>query len=228
MISKEEAELVGIILGDGYIYQKNNHYRFGFTGNPRTDKLYYHYLSELIYSVTGKKVKITLRSKGLRIVVNSKSYITRLTMFFELPFGKNKDRRIVIPDIIANDWNLAKHTIRGLVDTDGSVFTADKPGSPDYPTIELNTTSKALIIQLKKLLEEKGFRVTKAWSYRSVVSTTPLFKIALNGRQNIKKWLDEIGFSNPHKFAIALNAVTLQNHTALLSQRVQSRQPFYP
>jgi len=207
MISEEEAELIGIILGDGYIYQKDNHYRFGFTGNPHTDCEYYQHLRALICSVTGKDARVTLRARGLRIVVNSKDYVKRLTDFFGLPFGKHKDRRISIPARIAEDWELAKHTIRGLVDTDGSVFTADKPGSPNYPTIELNTTSELLAIQLKQLLEEQGFRVTKVWSYRSVVSTTPLFKIALNGKKNLEKWIRDIGFSNPHKSAIALNAL---------------------
>jgi hypothetical protein len=204
--TEKEAELIGALMGDGFIYIKEKHYRIGFTGNPQTDVEYYNYILKLIYAVIGKKARAIHRSRGLRIVINSKEYVTRLTKEFALPFGKNKDRRVFIPMKLANDWNLTKYVIRGLIDTDGSVFTSDKRGSLDYPTLEFNTTSKVLVEQIKGILDSRGFYTTKVWSYRSRVSTTPLYKIALNGRKNLNKWLIEIGFSNPHKRAIALNA----------------------
>ncbi len=219
-LTSNECELIGVLIGDGFIYKRDNHYRFGFTGNQRTDNAYYDYLLKLIRSVTGKSARKVNRFRGVRIVVNSKSYVMRLIEFFELPFGAGKCTAVVIPKPIFNNWDLAKHTLRGIADTDGSVFLSDKPGSPGYPSIEITTTSKRLALQIKELLEKHGFRVSKIRSYTSKLSTVPCFKIDLYGRNNLKMWLDNVGFSNPHKLSIAATGVTLQDREptpALLS-----------
>jgi len=97
--------------------------------------------------------------------------------------------------------------VRGLFDTDGTVFVANKPGSPNYPTIELTTTSKPLASQVRMVLQKQGFRTTKIWSYRSKTSRKTAYKVGLNGRQNLQKWPSEIGFSNPRKYQRARAAL---------------------
>lgn len=84
---------------------------------------------------------------------------------------------------------------------------ADKQGSPKYPSIEMTTTSKALAFQLKEILEKRGFRVAKIWSYRSKLSKTRAYKVPLNGRKNVARWIREIGFSNSYKLKMALNSL---------------------
>lgn len=113
----------------------------------------------------------------------------------------------IIPDLIANALDLAKYTIRGLVDTDGSIFTADKPRCPDYPTIELNTVSYNLALQIRKILLDSGFRVANIRRSWSKMSTTWTYKVPLNGIKNVEKWVDEIGFSNPYKLKRATDCL---------------------
>ncbi|MBW2994157.1 LAGLIDADG family homing endonuclease, partial [Candidatus Woesearchaeota archaeon] len=105
------------------------------------------------------------------------------------------------------DWRLAKHTIRGIADTDGSIFTANKHGSPNYPSIEITTSSYSLALQIRQILRQKDFRVAKIWSYKSKLSKRTTYKVPLNGKKNLAKWLKEISFSNPHKLKKALSAV---------------------
>lgn len=107
-------------------------------------------------------------------------------------------RKKSIPNKILNDWNNARHAIRGIADTDGSIFTADKPGSPHYPSIEITTTSIELADQLKSILEKNGFNVANIWSNQRDGNRTA-YKVALNGRKNLEKWMDQIGFSHPLK-----------------------------
>ena len=202
-LTAEVAEFIGILIGDGYIYTNKNKYIIGFTGNPITDKEYYKYLKKLIEKSCQKTVKVTLRERGLRIAFGSKKISQFLINELRIIHGSNKSENIIIPEIIVKDWNLLKYTIRGIVDTDGSVFVAKKPGVSAYPSIEITTSSLRLAFQLKDILEIHGFRVAKIWKYKSKLSRRITYKVALNGFKNLEKWIKEIGFSNPHKLGKA-------------------------
>jgi hypothetical protein len=152
----------------------------------------------LIKQVWNKDARIFIGGRGIRIVVNSKSVFTQLVEEYHIPVGEGKCAKVTIPQSIEQDWNLAKHTIRGIVDTDGSIFVADKPGSPKYPSIEITTCSFALATQLKELLSTHGFRVANIWGYQRA-NVRLSYKVALNGYKNLERWLQEIGFSNPVK-----------------------------
>jgi hypothetical protein len=49
-ISEDTAELIGALIGDGYIYNRNGKYQIGFVGSPLTDVEYYEKLKNLILS----------------------------------------------------------------------------------------------------------------------------------------------------------------------------------
>ena len=201
------AELIGIIMGDGYIYTGHRKYQIGVVGSPKTDKAYFEKIKSLIWSEFGKKVEIKERERGLRINFYSKETVDLLVNYFKIPSGRKSDK-ILVPDQISADWELTKHTIRGLVDTDGSVFVTKKPGILRYPSIELNTINQKLAIQLRELLIKRGFRVTKIWSHfplKGYKNAKRGYKVCLNGQNNLKKWINEIGFSNPYKLERALN-----------------------
>ncbi|MEM3154049.1 MAG: LAGLIDADG family homing endonuclease [Candidatus Woesearchaeota archaeon] len=206
---KDLPELIGIIIGDGNLSNVQKHYRIGFTGDPVNDKEYFDYVKVLIKKVWKKSVRIFLGGRGLRIVVNSKTSFTEVTQQYGLPIGEGKCEKVVIPESIANDWNLVRHAIRGLVDTDGSIFVADKRGSPKYPSIEITTCSIRLAEQLRRILLSRGFRVANIWCDRPrTPNSRPSYKVPLNGRANVIKWLQEIGFSNPIKRRKAEAAVS--------------------
>lgn len=206
-ITPELAELIGVLIGDGYIYRSHRKYTVGFVGSPKTDREYYVKLQRLVFSVWNKKVQIKERENGLRITFNSKEIVSFLINDLGIPHGEGKCEKVIIPNKIINNWNLARHTIRGIVDTDGSIFTAKKPGSPNYPSIEITTTSHNLALQLRKILIKNGFNVAKIWKYKSKLSKRTAYKIPLNGRENIKRWLNSIGFSNPYKENRAKNSL---------------------
>lgn len=66
------AELVGIIIGDGFIHKHKNSYTVGVVGSPVTDKDYFEVVVKLIRQVWGKKVGAVERARGLRITFGSK------------------------------------------------------------------------------------------------------------------------------------------------------------
>ncbi len=205
------AELIGIIMGDGFLSNCQNHYRIGVVGDPTKEIEYFDHIKSLIKSEWAKDVKVFQQERGLRIVVNSKSIFQTLTSQYGLPFGKGKSEKIRIPEKLEKKWSVVKHIIRGLVDTDGSVFTSNKRGAPNYPSIEISTNSNFLAIQLREILISRGFRVANIWKYQSKKSKHPSYKVSLNGYENIEKWLREIGFSNPRKRRIAEQIVKVSN-----------------
>ena len=189
------AEIIGILIGDGYIYSKNNKYQIGFVGSPKTDVELFNHLQKLILNEWNKPSKIKLRERGLRLVINSKEICNFLTKELSFPSGKNKCENVFIPEEILKDWNLSRKTLRGIMDTDGTIFVSRKPGIEKYPTIEITTTSKILAEQLKKILEEKNFRVANIRIFRKEGKRI-VYRVALHGKGNVKKWLEKIGFSN--------------------------------
>src|SRR3989344_5693487 len=158
-LNEKLAEFIGIVIGDGFLDGKFGHYNIGIVGHPIKDKEYYFYLQKLIKEICGKDVRIVHRAQGLRITFGCKELFQELTQFYKLPIGKGKCEKVVIPHNITSKWNLAKRTIRGIADTDGSVFCSNKPGAPNYPSIEITTSSINLAEQLRLILNNKGFRV---------------------------------------------------------------------
>jgi len=208
-ITEGQAEVVGMYLGDGYIYKdrNKNRYQIGFVGSPKTDIGLFERLRELIKKEWGKDVKFGTRARGLRMVFRLKEMSDFFIKDLGLPFGEGKCERIKIPPEIYGKWNLAKKTIRGFMDTDGSVFVSKKPGIERYPTMEITTTSRILANQLRPILLEKGFRVTNIRASTSKLSKRMAYRVPLHGRKNLKKWLEEIGFSNKYKLDRAKNYI---------------------
>ena len=198
-LTPQIAELVGAIIGDGYIYRKNRKYQIGLVGSPITDKEYFEKLKQLILEEWNKEVHAKFRFRGLRMVFNSKSICEFLINDLNLPHGKGKGQRVIIPEKITSRKELISHTLRGIVDTDGSVYAAKKPGIEKYPSIEITTTSEGLANQLIDILTKMDFRARLRIEKRKDSKGFPSYRIALHGKKNLKKWIDEIGFSNPYK-----------------------------
>ena len=206
-ITEGISEIVGVLIGDGYIYMKNKKYQIGFVGNPRTDREMFENLKELIFKEWNKKTEIKLRERGLRLVFNSKEICLFLTENLGIPFGEGKCERVFIPKIIFDNWDLTKYAIRGIMDSDGSVFVSRKPGIEKYPSMEITTTSLRLANQLREILIEKGFRVANIRSALSKTSKRIAYRVCLHGKENIRKWINEIGFSNPYKLQRAIECI---------------------
>lgn len=132
---------------------------------------------------------------GLRLRFYSKDFVLMLKSY-NLPCNKQKCQNIFIPTEITQNNHLFIPCIRGITDTDGSLFFANKGYRNDYPTIEISTISEILANQLYFLLTDKlkfkiGFRNYKQGSFQRI------YRISINGDKMLNKWIKTIGFSNP-------------------------------
>ena len=129
----------------------------------------------------------------MRLKVYSKSFIEFLLGDLKLPSNKEKCQNVFIPKQIIKNKKLLDGCLRGIVDTDGSLFLAKKSHRTDYPSIEISTTSKKLAKQLKEILCKRfriGFRSHKRKNFFR------LYVISLNGEKIVDQWVRDIGFSN--------------------------------
>lgn len=194
-LDKSLSELIGIIIGDGCIRYKNNHYFIEIVGNPKNEKEYYfNYIKNLVIDCVGKKPTIKIRARGLRLKFYSKEFVLYLVNELGMIYGKDKHKLVKIPYLIENNEKLLIPCIRGIVDTDGSVFFAKKEKNLNYPCIEITTTSRNLANQLIKILKNKGFNIRSREENRKDYLTS--FRMGLYGEGMFRKWVDDIGFSN--------------------------------
>lgn len=190
-------ELIGIILGDGYLghNKKARRYWLQITGNI-TDKEYFNIISKFMFDKTNKKpllfVRKETKGESLRLELNNRNFISILINKFGLNLGE-KTFTAQIPKKFLS-WRYSKHIIRGIFDTDGSLFfsRSKKKKYPTYPRLEIKTSSRLLAKQVIYLLEDRKFNVH---SFSSNHDKT--IRIYLSGNKMLEKWIKEISFTNP-------------------------------
>ncbi len=188
-------ELIGVILGDGCIlnYPDKHVYGLEITGNAYEEIDYYVRISQFIEALVNKKPRLYIKKeklgKSLKIVVYGKKVAHYL--IYELGIcSKNKTFSGQIP-VNYLGWEFSHHIIRGLFETDGSIYFSKSRGVIGYPRLEIKTSSVKLAMQVISLLEQKNFKPH--------VRTDKLgrtFAIYLSGVEMLEKWRAEIGFGS--------------------------------
>jgi len=185
-MTSELAEEIGVHLGDGCL-SKNRNY-FSVKTNKREEK-YMLYLFKLYKKIYNLDLKLMKLPSVVGFEVYSKALCEFKNKILGLPYGE-KIHRIEVPKAILNTKNkdIYRALIRGLFDTDGCICINKKNGK-DYPIISLCVLSEKLILQVSKMLERLGY-----------ITFHNKQSINLNGIVMFKKWVEEIGSSNPKNF----------------------------
>jgi DNA-binding transcriptional regulator WhiA len=188
-LTQELSEFIGAFIGDGSVNKYNNNYQMEISGDKILDFSYHNsHLSRIAKNVFGIKPKIYISPGGLRSRIYSKDIFLLLTKRFNFPAGV-KSYTVKIPDEILSS-SFLKHTLRGMFDTDGGVgFDNRKTYKVPYVRINYTSVSKNLIAQIDSLLSKFGIP-------HSVHSKCTAQMVQINGVENVKKFISEIGFSN--------------------------------
>lgn len=184
------AELCGIIIGDGNIFisTRKKVYTLRIAGHSVED---YNYLITHVSPLITKLFKISTRiyssKRALCCYVIADS--VRLCEFLnslEIKDGNKKKNNQHIPSWIKADKQLSSAFIRGLIDTDGSIHRMSKK-DPNLLRISFKS-------HIPNLLQET-YLVLTALGYSPVISHSS-HQIVLSRQSEIKKYVNEIGFSN--------------------------------
>ncbi|MFC1704766.1 LAGLIDADG family homing endonuclease [Nanoarchaeota archaeon] len=190
--SKELAELVGIILGDGNLHyfkkgKKIGSYMLRIAGDKRHDYDYLvNYVSNLIINLFGVRPKIDERkSNEMLIIVHSKKLLEFLFSMGLKPGNKIKSK-VSIPKWIFEDSDYLKSCVRGLIDTDGCIYSL-KPKYPNYYQISFKNNNLELLKDLRTAFLRLGYPISKISCYK---------QIYLSQQKYLRKFYKDIGFSN--------------------------------
>jgi len=163
VITEDLAEETGWHIGDGSMNFYNNRGKskvvYQLRGHIEDDRP--HYI-ERIKPIFDKlyRTNISLREMPSTRVYGFQIWNSELVKFKQklgLPLGKKFE--LSIPEVFLKDVTLVKATIRGIFDTDGSIYLEKKNGKL-YPRVYIKTISKNLSEQLFKIFSALGFMVT--------------------------------------------------------------------
>ncbi len=184
--TKELAELIGIMLGDGGL--PGNH-QFTVSFNYETDHEYAGYIREIIRTLFGISPYIHRRknSKGADIVVSSTNLVEFLVKQ-GLVTGNKVRNQVAVPDWIFGKSDYETACLRGLMDTDGGVYLHKyRVYGKIYKYMKLcfSNHSRPLLNFVFDTLKKLNFKVYLNDNHVSIYAM-----------EEVRKYFDIIGSSN--------------------------------
>ncbi len=208
MLEKSEslAEMLGIILGDGRLRwdPTGRHYQLDVILNWVEEKDYVLYVNDLMMRLFQYKPKLSRQinedgsiGKGIYLTIYSKKLVYELISLGLIP-GNKVENQIKVPKWIKECKSYMIACLKGLFDTDGSIFPVIKEGA-----IKMNfkNGSLSLVEDFKEMTELFEIKTSKISSYSEITEKTNEFSITfilqIQARNQVKKFLDII---NPMKW----------------------------
>lgn len=189
---KELAEFVGIILGDGNIYSYSKGKKIGvysvrIAGDYEKDKDYHiKYVLPLCERLFNTNVRIRKHTNNERFVcIDSKQLVEYLTSM-GLKTGDKIKNNLGIPTWIFEDEEFIKACLRGLIDTDGSIFRMSQRDS-NLIRICFTNHNRRLLDDTRTAFVKLGFYPSK------IISNKNIF---ISRQSDIVRYIKEVGFSN--------------------------------
>lgn len=182
------AEFVGIMLGDGNIYSRADKgiFQIKITSNSFTDRDFViNFIKPLIENLFKLKVSVSFDKgrQGMNLRVASVDLVAFLSSLGLISGDKIKNK-VTIPPWIKVDNNLLISCIRGLIDTDGTVFRTSK--TSNRWVIGFKNNNRILLEDVRNGLIDLGFHPTK-------IITNAIF---IARKNEIGLFIEKINFSN--------------------------------
>ncbi len=177
------AEEIGIHLGNGCLSFNKRYFSF------KTNKTEEDYMTRFLFPLYKELYNIDLKLMRLKSVVGFEIYSSAIFEYKNKVLGISygeKVENIEVPKKVLDTKNKEIYAafIRGLFDTDGCVNIIKT--KRNYPVVTFTVKSEKLIRQVKEMLLKLGF-----------IPHAGKWKIDLNGRVILEKWIKEIGSNNP-------------------------------
>lgn len=214
VFSEKLAEFVGIMLGDGSISKSG--YTIQITLNKIYEKDFLNYIYKMVFNLFTIKPKIfEIKNKETMFL-----RINSLELFYylkDMGLSTGNEEKY-IPRWILQEKSLIRSCIRGLFDTDGSIFLSSR-----WCVLNFTNSSKMIFNEFRKNMKKIGIPTIAS---RNHINATSLWKI--------KKFLKEIGSSNIKHVIKFLEYVNNKNTVRsdesilpLFSKYKNTKLPFY-
>ncbi len=180
--SKNLAEFTGIVLGDGGITK----YQLTISLHMFDDKQYGEFVVNLIKQLFKVPISIYPRNKDSvnSYVVSRIALVQFCAEHLNIKQGNKMKQRVDIPNWVKRNKQYSIACVRGLIDTDGSVFTHRykvKGKEYQYKKLAFTSFSKPLLYSVYKILQDLGLnaRIARGKDVRidSIADMEKYFKI---------------------------------------------------
>lgn len=200
--SADLAELVGILLGDGCIfrgYSKSEQrpiFLVNFTSHVRDEEYYQSRVRPMIRRQFGVNGYLQRRKNTIVLVLRSKR-VYGLLKSVGMPEGKKiRSNTFLIPEWIKSNPDFLKACVRGITDTDGSIFRSGKNGV----RIQYKFASALFTNSLHEALIKLGYhpgQVNKTESFSRIREKRYVgWRFYISKQEDIDRFVVEIGFGN--------------------------------
>jgi intein/homing endonuclease len=208
MLEKSEslAEMFGIILGDGRIRwdPTGRHYQLDIILNWVDEKDYVLYVKDLLMKIFQSHPKVSRQinedgsvGKGIYLTIYSKKIVEELISLGLIP-GKKVENQVKVPKWIKECKPFILACLKGLFDTDGSIFPVMKE---NVFRLNFKNGSLPLVEDFKEMTELFEIKASKISSYsensEKTGESSTTYIVQIQARNQVKRFLDII---NPMKW----------------------------
>ncbi len=177
--SGDLAEFCGIMLGDGHVGLA----QLFVTVNVKTDSSYIQYLQNLIEGLFNFRPRV-IRFRGVCVdlCITSKHLMRELRTIGLYSPNKVRDQ-VVIPHWIFQSTEYQRRFVRGFFDTDGSIYQLKW-----FNAVQMSFKNRSfpLLEGTREILLSCGYRPSRISNY----------SVYLTRRQDVRRYIQEIGFGN--------------------------------
>lgn len=188
-LSKNLAEFVGIVLGDGSITK----FQTTITLNRKADAEYVNYVTGLCDKLFATRPKIHLRNDSLALVIYYNGVnLVKFLQKIGLKIGNKVKNQVCVPEWIINKQKYCNECCRGLIDTDGCITIHKyKLGQQKY------VYPKLIFTNCSKPLADFIFNVLKSHNlHPKRTNVLGKNRIWLYNSQEVQRYLCIIGSNN--------------------------------
>lgn len=184
-INRNAAELVGVVLGDGNMYHLENCFEMRVTLNSNEID-YAEKISDIVEEVVFVRPRIRFRrdSNAIDVRLQTRRAVEKI-FILGLDYGGRTSKQTGIPSWIFSREEFLRSCVRGLIDTDGSLYKLT-PHWPNLSQLSFKSSNRKLLVDAREALVILGFRPSKIFGNRIVVTR----------QDDIAKYFKEVGTSN--------------------------------
>ncbi len=211
-INEGLAEVYGALIGDGCLskyysnYKKKEIFCLLLTGHYHDEPYYRNTIRPVFYKEFGLNGCIRFRkdSKVVRFETTSK-IIFDFFKELEFPVGV-KHENLKIPEFILKENKLAVACVRGIFDTDGSIYRryskqyAHHKRQYNYLVIQFKLKNHKTIQNIKEILEKNQIKTTR------ITKDGSCFVLRLTAQDSVHKFMELIKPNNPYHSERYLNS----------------------
>jgi len=181
------SEFLGALMGDGWIGEYGRRKQVAICGNLK-ELQYARHLIRLSKKIFGIKPYLFKRkdSNAFYLFINNSVVFNYIRANFNFPKG---EKSVFDTGKLPTNWELQKCVIRGLFDTDGSVYFDKAKGyKHPYPTVEVASKNRELLDWLNAVLRQNHY------------ATIPHKRgLRVKGIADVRRWFAEISPQNKRK-----------------------------